>query len=92
MRAMSGVQLKDRNKYTDLMFMFDLNETINHLAMAKGINWYGHVLRRMDGHVMRRALDFEVEGQMKKRRLKRTWKKQAEEDSLKVDSRKEDAL
>ena len=35
--------------------------------------WYGHVLRRMGGFVLRRA--FEVEGQAKKGRLRRTWKK-----------------
>ena len=32
-------------------------------------------LRREDGHVLRRALDFEVEGERKNGRLKRTWKK-----------------
>ena len=35
---------------------------------------HGHVLRREDGHVLRRAFDFEVEGQRKKGRLKRTCK------------------
>ena len=43
--------------------MLGLNETIDQLAMANGVHWYGHVLRREDGHVLRRALDFEVEGQ-----------------------------
>ena len=39
---------------------------------------------REDGHVLRRALDFEVEGQRKKGRLKRTWKRQVGEESVKV--------
>ena len=39
-----------------------------------------------------RTLNFEVEGQMKKGRLKRTWKKQVEEESVKVGLRREDAL
>ena len=39
------------------------------------VHWYGHVLRREDSHVLRRSLDFEVEGQRKKGRPKRTWKK-----------------
>ena len=51
-----------------------------------------HVLGREDGHVLRRALDFEVEGQQKKWRLKRTWKKQVVEESVKVGLRREDAL
>ena len=55
--------------------------------------WYGHVLRRVDGHVMRRALDFEVEGQRKKGGLmRRTWKKQVEEESVKVGLYREDAF
>ena len=33
---------------------------------------------------MRRTLNFEVEGQRKKGRLKWTWKKQVEEESMKV--------
>ena len=43
--------------------------------MAHSVCWYGHVLRREDGHVLRKTLDFEVEGQRKKGRPKRTWKK-----------------
>ena len=31
--------------------------------MVNSAHWYGHVLRREDDHVLRRALDFEVEGQ-----------------------------
>ena len=58
------------------MLMLGMNETIDQLTMANGVNWYDHLLRREDGHVLRRALDFEFEGQMKKGRLKRTWKKQ----------------
>ena len=54
--------------------------------------WYGHVLMREDGHVLRRALDFEVESQRKKGRPKRTWKKQMEVESVKVDLSREDAL
>ena len=48
------------------MFMLDLMESIDQLAMANSVRFYGHVLRREDGHVLRRALDFEVEGQRKK--------------------------
>ena len=57
-RAMCGVQLKGRKLSMDLMFMLGLNETIDHLAMANSVNWNGYVLRREDGHVLRRALDF----------------------------------
>ena len=69
MRAMCGVQLKDRKRANGLILMLGLNETINHLAMVNSVCWYGDVLRREDGHVLRRALEFEVEGQRKKGRL-----------------------
>ena len=50
------------------------------------------MVRREDGHVLRRALDIEVEGQRKKGRPKRTWKKLAQEESVKIGLRREDAL
>ena len=64
--------------------MLGLKATVDQLAMANSVCWYGHVLRREDGHVLRRALDFEVEGQRKKGRSKRMWEKQVEEESVKV--------
>ena len=77
-RAICGVQLKDRKR------SIDLNDTIDQLAMTNSVRWYGHVLRREDGHILIRALDFEVESQRKKGRLKGTWKKQVEEESVMV--------
>ena len=44
------------------MFLLDLHETIDQLAMADSVRLCGHVLRREDSHVSRKALDFEVEG------------------------------
>ena len=54
-RAMCGLQL-DRIRSTDLILMLGLNETIDQLAMANCVHWHNHVLRREDGHVIRRAL------------------------------------
>ena len=89
---MCGVQLKDSNRSTDLMLMFALKETIGQLAVTSSVCWYGHVLRREDGHILRRALDFEVDGQRMKGRPKRMWKKQVEEQIIKVGLRRKDAL
>ena len=50
------------------------------------------MLRRYDCHVLRKALDFEAEGQRKNGRQERTWKKPAEGVSMKVSVRREDAL
>ena len=84
LRAMCGVQVKDIKRSTDLMFMLGLSETRDQLAMANTVRWFGHVLRREDGHVIRKALDVEVDGQRKKGRPKMTRKKQVEEESEKV--------
>ena len=54
--------------------MLGLNETMDQLAMASSVCWYGHVLRREDGDVLRMALRFEVEGQTNKESPNRTWK------------------
>ena len=63
---MCGVQIKDRKRSMNLILMLGLNETIDQLANSV------HVLRKEDGHILRRALDLEVEGQKKKGRSKRT--------------------
>ena len=74
------------------MPMLGLNETIDRLAMTSSDRQYGHVLRREDGHVLRRALYFEIEGQRKKGRTKMTWNKQVEEERVKAGLRRENAL
>ena len=51
-RAMCGVQLKDRKRSMDLMFMQGSKETIDQLAMASCVCWHDHSLRREDGHVL----------------------------------------
>ena len=60
LRVMCGVQLKDRKRSTDVMFMLGLSEPIDLLAMANSVRWYSDVLRREDGHVLRMVLKFEV--------------------------------
>ena len=91
-RVMCGVLLKDRKIPMDWMSMLSMKETMDQLVMANSVRWYGHVLRREDGHILRRALYFEVECQRKKGRPKRTWKKHFEEESMKVGLRRKDAL
>ncbi len=89
-RAMCGVKLTDRKKTEDLMEMLGLEESVDQLAKANGVRWYGHVLRRDGDHVLRKALEFNVDGPRKRGRPKKTWKRQVEE-LQKVDLRTEDA-
>ena len=64
-RAMCGAKLMER-RTEDLMEMLGLKETVVQMAKANGVRWYGQVLRRDDGHVLRKALEFEVKGKRKR--------------------------
>ena len=57
---MYSLSIKSAN---DLMLICSLNGTIDQLAMANSIRCYGQVLRSENVHVLRKALDLEVEGQ-----------------------------
>ena len=57
-RAMCGAKLMEKKRTEDLMEMLGLKETAVQMAKANGVRWYGHVLRRDDGHVLRKALEF----------------------------------
>ena len=61
-RAMCGAKLMEKKRSEDLMEMLGLKEMVVEMAKANGVRWYGHVLRRDDGHVLRKALEFKVEG------------------------------
>ena len=52
------------------MEMLGLKETVVQMAKVHGVRWYGLVLRRDDGHVLRKALEFEVKGKRKRGRPK----------------------
>ena len=40
--------------------MLDLNGTVDQLAKAKSVRWYGHILQKGKNNVLRRALEFKV--------------------------------
>ena len=71
--AMCGVKLMDRKKSDKLMEMLGLEGRVEQLAKANGVRWYGHVLRREDDHVLRKALEFEVNGKRKRGCPKKKW-------------------
>ena len=72
-RAMCDQKVVDR-KTEEQMDMLWLMETIDWLAIANGVRWYEHVLRRDDDSVLRVALNLEVSGKRKRGRSKKTWK------------------
>ena len=70
------------------MMMLALKEIIDQLAIANSVLCYGDVLRSYCDLVLRRALDFEVEGDKMNGRLKRTWKRLVEEECVKAGLRR----
>ena len=75
-RAMCGQKVVDRKTTEEQKDMLGLKETIDRLATANGVRWYGHVLRRDDKSVFRIALNLEVNDKRKRGQPKKTWKKQ----------------
>ena len=56
-RAMCGIQLMDNMMISkDLMMMLGLNETIDQLVTENSVCWYGDVLKREDGDVLRMVM------------------------------------
>ena len=68
----------------DTMLVFGFNDAIDQVVLVNSVCWYGYVLRR--------TLDFDVDGQRKKGRPKRTWNSLVEEKSMKVCLSWEDVL
>ena len=90
--AMCSTKLMEKKRVEDLMEMLGLKETVVQIAKQNKVRWYGHMLRRDDGHVLRKALEFEVKGKRKRGRPKKTWKMQVEKESKSVGLEKEDAM
>ena len=91
-RAKCGAKLMEKKRTEDLMEMLGLKETVVQMAKANGVRWYSHVLRRDDGHVLRKVLEFEVKGGRKRGRPKKTWKTQVEKESKSIGLEKKDAM
>ena len=61
------------------MSLRGLRDALHGLARASEVRWYGHVLTRDNGDVLRRALNFEVAGRRRRGWPNMTWKRQVEE-------------
>ena len=90
-RSMCLVKLVDRKNTVELMEMLGLKKTLDRMAKANGVRWYGHVIRREDDNILKKAIMMEVNGQRKRGRPKMTWKRQVEESVKKVGLKIEEA-
>ena len=73
-RAMCGVKLLDQRNSEELMDMLGMKESLDRMAKASSMRWYGHVLRKEDENVIEVALKFEVSGSRGRGRPKQTCK------------------
>ena len=53
------------------------------------VRWYGHVLRRDNGNVLREVLNFEVAGRRGHEQRNITWKRQVEDHTDEIGLKKE---
>ena len=90
-RSMCGVKLVDRKNTEELMEMLGLKKTLDRMAKANGVRRCGHVIRREDDNMLKKAMMMEVNGQRKRGRPKMTWKRQVEESVKKVGLKIEEA-
>ena len=73
------------------MDLLGMKESLDGIAKANSMRWYGHVLRNEDKNVIVKALKFEVSDSRGRGRPKQTWKKQVENEMKKNGLVKEDA-
>ena len=90
-RSMCGVKLVDRKNTEELMEMLGLMKTLDRMAKTNGVRWYGHVIRREDDNILKKAMMMKVNGQRKRGWPKMTWKRQVEESVKKVGLKIEEA-
>ena len=92
MRAMWGVKIIKKRRSQELVSLLGLKDSLNGLARASGVRWYVHAVRRDNGDILRRALDFEVAGGRGRGRSNMTWKRQMERHTNQFGPKREDAI
>ena len=65
MGSLCGVKSVDKTKTKDLMEMLGLKETLDRMAKANGVRWYGHAIRRDNDNTPKKAMMMEVTGKQK---------------------------
>ena len=73
------------------MQMLDLNETIDLVAKANSVRWYGYLLRKDRNKFFRRALDLRVKETKQMGRPKKAWLRSVVEQSRKGGLNESDA-
>ena len=72
LRHMAGVRLVDGVRSEELRERCGLEDIIDVLRRRR-LRWFGHVRRRDEDHVLKRALEMDVQGRRPAGRAKKTW-------------------
>ena len=67
-------------------------DTLDELARASGVRWYGHILKRDNDDVLRRALDYKVAERRGRGWPNMTWKRQVEEHINQIGLKRKDTI
>ena len=78
MRAVYEVRLIEKRRNQELISLLSLKDTLDGLAWGSEVRWYGHVLRRENCDVLRRAWNFEAARRRGRGRPNMRWKKTSE--------------
>jgi len=79
-RGMCGVKLMDTKNTEELIAMLGLEESLDRMAKASSMRWYGHVLRTEENNVLLKALHFELLGRIGRGQPKQMQKKQIQKE------------
>ena len=55
-RAKCGVKLKDQKNTKELMLMLGITVLFERMVRAVAVRWYGHILQREEGNILKEAL------------------------------------
>ena len=88
LRHMAHVKWEDRVPSEEVRRRCGVKNIVDIMRRSR-LRWYGHVKRREEDHVLRRALEMEVEGARPRGRPKKTWKRCVEEDMRQINIREE---
>ena len=88
LRYMAKIRWGDRVSNEEVFRRCGIESLVTVLSRTR-LRWFGHVMRREETHIVRRAMNFEVEGRRPAGRPKKTWKQGVEEDMRRLNINEE---
>ena len=79
LRYMSRVRWQDKITNEEVRRKFGV-KNLEHRLRKTRLRWFGHIKRRDESSILRRAMKLEVQGRRRVGRPKKTWSKVVEED------------